>query len=90
MIDPNWLLAGGLWITSVGGWVYTAVRNGRNHARDMGKLEGTVSGLETRVGSLEKGIGDRMGSLEKGVGDVHGRIDNLITTLSGTRRRERD
>ena len=78
MVDPNWLIAGGLWVTSVGGWVYTSVKNGRSHERDMGKLEGKVDGLELR-----------MGSLEKGVGDIHGRIDSLITAVNdGTKRRE--
>lgn len=69
-MDPAvaaWAGVGALSFISIGGWMLTWVRNGRNQARLFGKLEGKVDGLCIRMDNVEKGLSN-----------VHKRIDSFI------------
>lgn len=70
-VDPGWIAAGLLFLTSGGGWIYTAIRNGKSQATKFGKLEGKVAGIV-------EGLGSRLNSVETSVNNLTGRIDNLV------------
>jgi len=75
-VDPAWVAAGLLFITSTGGWVVTIVRNGRSQAEKFGNLSGKMDGLSDRMGSLETHVGgltNRIDGLVDGINDGHGR-----------------
>lgn len=74
-IDPGWVAAGLLFITSGGGWIYTAIRNGKSQATRFGNLEGKVNGMA-------EGLDKRMDSVEKSVDNLTGRIDNLVDGIN--------
>ena len=54
------------------GWFLAYNRYSRNEARHLGRLEGKVDGLNTRMESME----ERMGNLER-------RLDTFITNWPG-------
>jgi len=81
-IDPAWVAAGLLFITSGGGWVYTAIRNGKTESRQFGKLEG-------KVGGIVEGLGGRLDSVEKSVNNLSQRIDKIVDGYDGRGRRSK-
>lgn len=60
MLIATWVGIGLLVILNIAGWLFSYNRYSRNEARHLGRLEGKVDGLNTRMGSLE----ERMGNLE--------------------------
>lgn len=77
-IDPGWVAAGLLFVTSGGGWVYTAIRNGRSQAEKFGNLSGKIDGLS-----------ERMDSVETSVNNLGQRIDNLVDGFSQRGKRSK-
>ena len=92
-IDPGWIAAGLLFITSTGGWIITALRNGKSQARQFGNLEGKVSGivegLGARIDSVEKSVDSRMDSVETSVNNLSHRIDNLVDGIGQRGKRSK-
>lgn len=70
-IDPGWVAAGLLFVTSGGGLIYTAVRNGKSQARRFGNMEGKMEGFCN-------GLKTRMDSVETSVNNLGQRIDSLM------------
>ena len=77
-IDPGWVAAGLLFLTSGGGWIYSAIRNGKSQARRFGNLEGMM-----------KGINERMNGVETSVNNLGQRIDNLVDGFDKRGRRSK-
>lgn len=81
-IDPGWVAAGLLFLTSGGGLIFTLARNGKSQARRFGNLEGKVEeGM--------KGLGERIDSVETSVNNIGQRIDNLVDGISKPSRRSK-
>ena len=78
-VDPAWVAAGLLFLTSTGGWVVTIVRNGKSQAEKFGKLSGQMDGL-----------GERMSGIESNVGGLTNRIDGLVDGINDGRRRTKE
>ena len=77
MTLASWVLAGISTILLIGnivGWIISFNRYSKNEARHIGRLEGKVDGLSTRMQSLE----ERMGNLDK-------RLDGFITNFPSDR-----
>lgn len=81
-IDPGWVAAGLLFVTSAGGLVITAIRNGKSQARRFGKLEGKVDGIVD-------GVNTRLSSVETSVNNLGQRIDNFVDGFDGRGRRSK-
>jgi len=92
-IDPAWVAAVLLFVTSTGGWVYTAIRNGKSQARLFGNLEGKVGGivesLDTRMDGMGKSADVRMSGIETSVNNLSQRIDNFVDGSSQRGRRSK-
>jgi len=76
-VDPAWVAAGLLFVTSTGGWVVTIVRNGKSQAEKFGKLSGQMDGL-----------GKRMSGIETNVSGLTNRIDGLVDSMNDGHRRK--
>lgn len=81
-VDPAWVAAGLLFLTSGGGWIYTAIRNGKSESRRFGKLEG-------KVGGIVEGLGGRIDSVETSVNNLSQRIDKIVDGYDGRGRRSK-
>lgn len=90
-VDPGWVAAGLMFVTSVGGVVINAVRNGKSQSRRFGQMEGKVegfcNGLKGRMDSVEKSVDNRMDSMETSVNNLGQRIDNLVNGINKPSRR---
>jgi len=69
MITATWGAVGVLVFLYIIGWLISYLRYSRNEAKHLGRIEGKVDGLGTRMESLEK----RMGNLEQ-------RLDGFISS----------
>lgn len=81
-VDPGWVACGLVFLTSAGGWVITAFRNGKSQANRFGQMEGKVegfcNGLKSRMEGVEKSVDSRMDSIESSVNNLSQRIDKFV------------